>query len=216
MNDDYIVIETGEFNSYLVFGKVLIDIGVPYNKIKEYEDDIEVVLLTHQHTDHINYGTLKRLMRNRPGVVVAGGEWMEPLLAEKGITNYFIISVGDMVRIKDYYVMPERAVHNVPNVGYHLTDGETVVFHMTDTGSYDGIYAKNADIVAIEYNYIASMVDEIIAKEIRERGFSHRLAAKDNHSSFESADEFVAKRTKGKGNIRLVKLHTSSVFMPYL
>lgn len=216
MSSKYHVIETGEFNSYLLFGKVLIDIGVPYNKIKEFEDDIEIVLLTHQHTDHINYGTLKRLMRNRPSVLVAGGPWMEPLLAEKGITNYHIIEVGEMVQIKGYYVMPERAVHNVPNVGYHLTDGETTIFHMTDTGSYDGIYAKNADIVAIEYNYIGSMVDEIIAKEIRERGFSHRLAAKENHSSFEEADEFVAKRTKGKDNIELHKLHTSSVFIPYL
>lgn len=59
---DLEIISTGSNgNAVFLDGQVLIDCGVPFNKLVECEvvDRVKYVFLTHQHGDHCNVATLK-------------------------------------------------------------------------------------------------------------------------------------------------------------
>ena len=59
-NTMYKVIATGSTGNAVVYHKtVLVDIGIPFSKLKPYVKDLQIVLLTHIHTDHINISTLR-------------------------------------------------------------------------------------------------------------------------------------------------------------
>ena len=70
----------------------MVDIGVPYSIVKQYENDIQIVLLTHVHKDHIQLETLKRLCRNRPTIRIGCGSWMLELL--EGFKNVDVFDFG--------------------------------------------------------------------------------------------------------------------------
>lgn len=220
----YKVIETGEFNSYLVFNSILIDVGVPYKKIEPHINDIKFILMTHRHSDHIVASTLSRILRLRPSVVVYIGPWFVPILEElekKGSIptgRYKVIHPGYEYDLGGTSVMPVAVQHDVPNMGFFIQDPDTdlVVFHATDLASIEGLSARGADIVGIEFNHDETMMDELIQRDMLAVGFSHYAASRFNHLSFQKGRDFVDNKTKGEENITLFKLHTSGFFQKYL
>lgn len=220
----YKVIETGEFNSYLVFDSILIDVGVPYKKVEEHIDDIGMILMTHRHSDHLVPSTLGRILRMRPSVDVYIGTWFIPIFEEmekKGTIpkgRYRVIHPGYEYQINGYSIMPMAVSHDVPNVGYFIydEDKDLMVFHATDLGSTEGLSGMSADIVGIEFNHDETMMDELIKLDMQAIGFSHYIASRYNHLSFQKGREFVDTKTKGEENITLFKLHTSGFFKKYL
>lgn len=216
--DTYEVLRTGDQNGYVIYKRVLLDVGVPYTTVKNHVYNLDMVLLTHRHTDHINYSTLKRIQEVRPNIPVFCGQWLVELLETEGIRNINIIKPGNRYKYKDVSFMPFKLVHNVTNIGYFLNDGRTkkTVFHMTDTGELPMHTAYNADVVAIEFNHDATMMDELIEKEIENGNFSHYVTSRYNHLSFQKARFFIENNTKGEDKITVVKLHTSEFFKKYL
>lgn len=214
----YKVIDTGEFNCYLAYEKILIDVGVPFYKVKDYVKDLEAIFLTHRHSDHINFATLRRIRKMRPAIPIYIGAWLKPLLDEEKVTGYKIIEPGFTYQEGDTVFMPFATKHDVPNVGYFIYNREKgkTIFHATDLGDVEGLSAYNADIVALEFNHDASMIDDLIEREIKDTGFSHYMQSRYNHLSFQKAREFVETKTKGEDEITLIKLHTSEFFQIYL
>lgn len=220
----YKIIDTGVDNSYLVFGSVLIDVGVPFKKVAPYVKDIEFILLTHRHTDHIRPSTLGRILRMRPKVIMYIGPWLVPTIEkmeekeEIPKNRYKVIHPGYDYAQGRFEFLPIQVLHNVPNVGYFIHDGKTglTVFHATDLSSHEGFSAMGADIVALEFNHISSMMEELIKADLMSQGFSHYAESQHYHFSFEKARDFVDTKTKGEEYITLFKLHTSEYFKKFL
>jgi len=102
-------------------------------------------------------------------------------------------------------VRPFSLVHDVPNCGFSICHGEESLFYATDTGTLDGVEAKNYDIYLLEANHTRAEIEARIAEKQARGEFSYEVRAARNHLSREQAEEWLA-RNAGP-NSRYVFLH---------
>lgn len=196
-------------------GRLLIDCGVTYKRIEPVERDLELVLLTHRHSDHFKESTVRLLAQDRPSLRWAMGEHMLPLV--DGVLPPCCI---DVMRPDIWYryktthgivlIRPVALQHDVPNFGYHIIfqgDDETQyrVFYATDTGTLDGIAAKGYDLYLIEANHTEEELRAREAEKLAAGVFSYEARAALTHLSKERAAAWIAENA---GEIsRVVWLH---------
>jgi len=194
----YNIIATGSSgNAVILDGRILIDCGVPYKKLQPYVKDLRLVLLTHEHTDHFKVGTVRALHRERPALRWGCCGWMVPYLIEAGVDRrvidvyaptHFVIYHG----LDNLMVFPVPLFHNVPNCGYILEMGCEKIFYATDTGTLEGIEAKDYDLYLIEANHTQAEIEERIRAKEAAGEFIYETAAQQNHLSREQALEWLA------------------------
>lgn len=190
------VISTGSKGNAVVLNeRVLVDCGVPFKFLTPYLHNIQLVLLTHIHSDHFLPTTVRLLAKERPTIRFGCGRWMVNPLLSSGIAKHRIDVLECDVEY-DYGIcraIPVMLTHNVPNCGYHLFFPEGKVFYATDTCSLNGISARGYDLYLVEANY----EDEIIAEKIREKKasgeYSYELQVLKNHLSKAKCDDFIYK-----------------------
>ena len=230
LSEDVRVISTGsqDGNCVLYFNEVMVDVGIPFvrlfNKSKKLNliEDLKVVLLTHTHGDHIHYNTLASIQRYNPAVKVVCGEWMKAPIdqynqtADFKISNVYIIDVLEEYNIDDYFITAFPLSHDVLNCGYFI-EKDKVVVHATDTYTMANVPVReDIDYYAIEFNFDRDYVEEVIDREIKETGFSHRERAIETHLSFQVALGYIRKCATKKQDYIIIPLHTSSAFKGYL
>lgn len=144
---------------------IILDCGVSVSKIKDdlndFElklEDIDAILITHEHSDHIK--GLKTLLKKAPKAkcYLTMGTKEEVLkkfeLEEERIV---VIKPKNEILIGDIYVLPIRISHDTPDpVCYSFGNGEGRISVVTDTGYiteeiYSGI--KDSDILVMESNH---------------------------------------------------------------
>ncbi len=203
------VISTGsKGNAVLYNNQILIDCGVPYSLIKQYENSIKIVLLTHVHKDHINVRTLKKLQSNRPSVRIGCGEWMLSLLS--GLNNIDIYQLAKWYNYGQFRLATIKLFHDVENIGYRLDINGYKIIHATDTKHLQGITAKDYDLYSIESNYDEERAEQAI-RIAKEKGeFCHASGSIESHLSHRQAWDFY--QGNRKDTSRFVKLHQSTHF----
>ena len=182
-------------NCYIYNEDLMVDIGVPFNKIKPYYKNIKLLLLTHQHSDHFNKKTIKKLAELRPTLYFVCGEWLVHELVELGVRKCKILSL-DMDEEYDfgkYFIIPFEAKHDVPNCGYKIIIKKTdyKIFHATDINSLQNIKAKNYDLYCLEANYDEEELKTRL-KEKEERGeYAYEYRVLETHLSKEECNMFL-------------------------
>lgn len=211
----YNIIGTGSSGNAVVIDKhILIDCGVPFKALAPVIGDIKLVLLTHAHKDHFKPGTAAAIHRRRPTVRFGCCAWMVGYLLDAGISKR-MIDVYDFNYLYDYNhnggytLMPERLTHNVPNCGYHISgpDG-TVLFYATDTGTLDGITAKDYDLYLIEANHTQAEIEERAAAKQAAGEYAYEVEAAKNHLSQEQAMDWIYQNIGTKGQYVFLHGHT--------
>lgn len=196
----YKVIATGsKGNAVLYHNSILVDCGVPFASIKPYLYDIQIILLTHSHKDHINIDTIKKICYERPTVRVGCCSWLVDVL--EGVKNIDVYEIGKLYNYGSLSVSPVKLYHDVPNCGYRIFKYNAKIFHATDTAHLNGISAKDYDLYAIEHNYNEDIVFQTIAAKEARGEFAHEKGAINSHLSEQAAREFIFKN----------KCHTSQV-----
>lgn len=200
---DYDILATGSTgNAVVINGEILIDCGVPMKKLRQsgYIKSLKLVLLTHQHSDHFNPSTVKALHKERPSLRWGCCEWMVPHLLDAGldkrvidVLNPYQKSDSALLYKKLAIIHPEFIPHDVPNCAWHIFDGREHLFYATDTGTLDGIEAKNYDLYLIEANHTRSEIESRIAEKISSGQFAYEYRAARNHLSREQALDWLAK-----------------------
>ena len=195
----YEILQTGsDGNATILNWNVLIDCGVPFKKLEPYEQDLRLVLLTHQHHDHFRPSTVARLAKDRPTLRWGCCEWMVPHLTAVGvdIRNIDLYEFNGM----DYFycidnsivtVRPEKLIHNVPNCGYHIKVNREWIFYATDTGNLDGISARGYDLYLVESNHREAELQLRLESKIQAGEFAYEAAAAQNHLSWEKAIDWL-------------------------
>lgn len=208
--DTYNIISSGSHgNCVIAFKSIMIDVGVPFSMLKPFHKDIQLVLLTHEHKDHINLKTLHKLAEERPTLRFGCGEWMAKHL--EGIKNVDILEAGQVYNYGPFSISPVVLYHDVPNFGYRIFKDGTKILHCTDTCHLEGISAKDYDLYAIEHNYDEeTIMERILAKESRGE-FAHERGAINSHLSEQQARDFIFKN-KGQ-NSQLLRLHETKSFL---
>jgi len=195
-------------NCIIYHNTIAIDMGVPYSMIKEYQNQLQIVLLTHIHTDHLNISTIKKLAFERPSLRFACGSFLVDELT--GIKNVDILEPGVIYDYGAFKVSPIVLYHDVPNFGYRIFKDETKIIHATDTCHLQGISAKNYDLYAIESNYNEETIHDRIAYKKRKGIFSYEVGAMNSHLSEQQARDWIF-RNRGKKS-EVLRLHESSSY----
>jgi len=217
----YNILSTGsKANAIIYHEKIMVDIGVPYSSVLPYLKDISLVLLTHEHKDHLNINTLKKLQFERPSVRVGCGEFLLDKL--KGIRNIDVCEIGQWLSYHtdsfiSLHIIPVQLYHDVPNYGYRiisadLTNKETKIFHATDTAHLQGITAKNYDLYALECNYDEEHVWDVIEQKEARGEFAHQRGAMQTHLSLQQAQNFIQNNVSKNHKYKFVQLHKSKEF----
>lgn len=204
----YNIIATGSTgNAVLIENSILIDCGVPFKILKNYVSKLKLVLLTHEHKDHFNASTIRKLAQERPTLRFGCGAWLVSDLQECGVNPK---NIDVMIHETEYKyaiasVIPVRLTHNVPNCGYKLVFPHGKVFYATDTNDLCGISARDFDLYMIEANYTDEEIIQRIAEKEATGEFAYERQVLDNHLSKAKCDEFLNKN-KGE-NSECVYLH---------
>ena len=200
------IIATGSTgNAVLYHSTILIDCGVPFSKLKQYVNNIAIILLTHEHKDHFNITTIKKLAFERPSLRFACGNFLADKL--EGIKNVDILEAGKLYDYGAFQISMGKCYHDVPNAFFRIFKDQTKIIHCTDTAHLEGIEAKGYDLYAIEHNYNEDTVFESIAKIEAGGGFAHQKGAINSHLSEQQARDFIFKNA-GE-NYKVVRLHES-------
>ena len=195
----FVVVGSGsKGNATLLFDEetlIQIDMGLPMRRItaalesiKKNKSDLQGILITHEHTDHI-----KNLSMYKGKV---------PIYASKGTIDYFDHEVVpfDSFEIGTLSVIPFMTSHDATNpVGYVIISGKTKLVYLTDSGyvpeeSLD--YLKDADYYIMESNHDLKM----LMKSNRPAVLKRRIKGDEGHlSNVDSAiylSELVGPKTR--------------------
>lgn len=205
----YNILSSGSHgNAVIYFDTILVDCGVPYSLIRPYVNNIQLVLLTHQHGDHFNLSTIKKLAFERPSLRFGCGEFLYDMM--KGIKNIDVYSAGKIYDYGVFKISPIVLYHDVKNFGYRIFKEDKKVLHATDTFTLDGITAKNYDLYALECNYDEDIVFEIIREKQIKGEYAHQKGSLNSHLSKQQAQNFVLDNAGEK--YEFIMLHQSKSF----
>lgn len=207
---NYNIIKTGSLGNAVVLNDYLmVDIGVPFKALNEVYKDLKIVLITHEHHDHINRATVKKLAKERPTLRWACCEWLVPILLKCDVSerNIDVLEIGKIYDYKAFRVSPIKLYHDVPNCGFRLYFGDTKVFYATDTEHLNGIVAKDYDYYFIEANYVTNELEERIRKKAEAGEYSYEMNAAKRHLSKEQADAFLLENAGEHSRYEYLHMH---------
>jgi len=188
------IIGSGSSGNCIIFdNKIMLDAGLSFNKIKDYIDGVEIVLLTHCHADHLNITTIRKLYINNENIKFCCGEFLKDKLIGIPEKNIIIVEAGKLCRKGDLIFSPVNLYHDVPNFGYRIIKGEYKHFHATDTAHLKGITAVSYDSATIEANHEINAANYIIEQAENSGEFTHLRRAIKTHLSVDNALEFIDK-----------------------
>jgi len=202
----YKVISSSSNGNCLIYGGVVaLDLGVTFKQIEPYLYDLQIILLTHLHSDHLNIVTIKRICDERPGIRIGCCEWMLPYV--EGYRNVDLFVLGNWYNYGPFKIMPIKAIHDIPNCGYLIHFGDYKIFHITDTSSVNHLSAKNYDIIAIEHNYDEDLAEGSVKAMQENNEYSHKARSIATHLSIQQAQDFIFQNRGTKTEV--IRLHQS-------
>ena len=206
----YNILSTGsKGNAIIYFNSILVDVGISFSRIEPYLKDIQIVLLTHQHSDHFKLNVIKRIQEERPSIRFGCGAFLADKL--HGIRNLDIYESGKMYNYGAFKISPIILYHDVPNFGYRIFKDEKKLIHATDTYTLEGISARDYDIYALECNYDEERVYDIIREKQYRGEYAHQKGSINSHLSKQQAQKFILSNTS-RQDIQFLMLHQSSEF----
>lgn len=198
---NYKIIASGsKGNAVVVEDKILIDCGVSFKALKDYYQNLKIILLTHIHSDHFNKKTISKLAKERPTLRFGCCEWLVQDLINCGVDKRNIdLYESDY----SYPYSSELEVgifelnHDVPNCGYKIFINNFKYFYATDTCSLDNVEAKDYDMYFIEGNYEdKDELEKRKQKHIEKGEYYYEDRVEKTHLSQVKATEWLMKNMK--------------------
>ncbi len=207
-----IISSSSKGNCIIYFGCVMVDCGVPFKDIKKHLNDIRLILLTHEHSDHLNSYTLLKISKEYPLIRFGVPSHLTQMVLDIGIDERKIeriklLDSGEMYVYPFFEIAPIKLYHDVPNFGYRIFKDGLKVIHCTDTAHLEGIEAKGYELYAIEGNYCENKVKQIIKEKQEKGGVAYQIGSINSHLSIQQAQEFYIKNKAEHSEV--VFLHQS-------
>ena len=213
---NYRIIESGSSgNATIVENIILIDCGVSFKKLKDYYQELKLVLLTHIHSDHFNKTTLKKLAKERPTLRFGCCEWLVQDLIKCGVDKRNIDVYDNISSFKysdNLIVTTFDLQHDVLNCGYKLFVNDKKYFYATDTNSLENIEAKDYDMYFIEGNYEdKKQLEERKQKHIEKGEYYYEDRVEKTHLSQVQATEWLMENTGSNSQYIFMHEHKEKV-----
>lgn len=193
-NITYNLLASGSSGNCLIINKFLVlDLGVPFKKIKPYYKDIKLVFISHGHIDHLNKTCVKMLARERPTVRFCVGKWLVSILLECGVSKQNI-DIIEAPKVYDYgicRISPVVLYHDIPNFGLRIFIGDEKAIYIVDTHTVKGIQAKGYQWYFIESNYDEDDLEQRIREKTAAGQYCYELNVAERHLSHTQASEWL-------------------------
>lgn len=201
---EYKIISSGSKGNCVTINKnVMVDCGVSYKEIKDDLYDIKYLLLTHIHSDHVNYNTFQLILKRFPTIKIIGNY---------EVANQFhchiIANEGFDIVTDDYIFYPFLCDHDVLTYGFTWkADGKEIIY-VTDTGTL-----RNAPIKKYDYFFLESNHDEAKLEAARNeyKGSYNPYLSGKRHLSTQAAKAFYYTNRRSKES-EFIELHKSQRF----
>lgn len=182
--------------------KILIDIGITYQHLaselaplNRTPNDLDAILITHTHSDHIK--GLQGLVRKTNLPVYVSEKMMVDLQEKIPVTVCRYLE--EHFFLNDIEVEIMHISHDVDSVGYILSNDKTSIVYVTDTGYINRRYLnrmKNKDLYIIESNHDEKMLmDGPYPFILKQRVLSDK-GHLSNHTAAKYLQEIVGDKTK--------------------
>jgi phosphoribosyl 1,2-cyclic phosphodiesterase len=199
----YKIISSGSKGNAVIINDVLIDCGVPFNKIKDDLYEIKYLLITHIHSDHVRPATLKSIKTMFPKIQIIGNYEVHQTCSVDTIAN-----AGFEVVTEDYVFNPFECVHDVLCYGFTWKFGELDIIYATDTSNLKNAPKGKYDYLFIESNHSEKKLE--LASNNVKGGYNPYLSGK-RHLSTEAAKNFYYLNRKSRES-EFIELHRSERF----
>lgn len=200
----YEIISSGSKGNCVIINDVMVDCGVPFNKIKDYLYDVKYLLLTHIHSDHIRPTTLENIKKLFPKIQIIGNHEVHQMYGVNTIVN-----AGFPVETDDYQFTPFECEHDVLTYGYTwIHEGEYIIY-ATDTSSLENAPNLHFDYLFLESNHCEKKI-EMIQEQRNNFGYDAYAGAK-RHLSTQQAKAFYYTHRRNRDS-QFIELHKSSRF----
>lgn len=181
--------------------KILIDIGNSLKYIKEkleginvLPNELDAILITHTHIDHIKG---LKTFENKYKVPVYITEKMYPYM--EYLDNYQIIT-DTKIKIKDMDIDIIKTSHDTEDsVGYIINNNNKSVVYITDTGYINSKYfdiLKNKDIYIFESNHDIEMLNNCSYPFATRQRILSDKGHLSNYDSAKYLSKFIGEKTK--------------------
>ena len=194
---------------------IIIDCGISRKRLidclSKYDlviDDIDYILVTHSHSDHIN--GLVTLLKNNDIKVLGLKETLFEIvgqLEKNGIKpkleNFKIVrpvnplNDDSHIKIGDINIYPLKGCHDVPSLYYKFVLGNIKLAILTDMGNYNESVIRNlsdVNYLMLECNYDT----ELLIKSNRSDYLKSRIAGPGGHLSNIQCCEILSKLIGGQ------------------
>ena len=202
------IISTGsKGNAVVINGNILIDCGVPFASLKSVVKALQLIILTHSHSDHFSPRTIRKLALERPSLRWLSPPWLAADMAQLvSMRNLDIAEMNQGLKYTAVGITPFPLKHNVPNCGWKLCfeNGEKVLY-ATDTNTMSHVEAPNYDLYLLEANYCEDEIRERIRAKMEIGAYCYEHDVLHNHLSKQKADDWLYQNMGA--NSRYVYLH---------
>lgn len=206
---NYKIIASGSSgNAILLDNGILLDCGVPYKLIEAHLQDIKLIFISHEHHDHINIQTLRKIHELRPMVRFCGGFWLKGILLSDKIKSSKI-DILKHNKIYDYgrfKILPFPLIHDVKNYGLKIFDmqAKEKIIYAVDTNKIDHVTAVGYDLYLIEGNYDEEKLENNIKSDIEKGIYSYGMRVRDTHLSIQKASEWIMENAWGNSKYEFI------------
>lgn len=204
---EYKLISTGSKGNAIIYeNTILVDCGVSYKLLADEISDVKILLLTHDHADHVRIPVLKRLVRDLPNLVIMCGQWLE--YATKGLETSRIVycEFGKSYKVGNNIFSMVKAFHDTENCGWKIQIGDKKIFHMTDTYTLDGVSAKDYDLYVLEGNFDEETIQREIEEAYEKGEFTYKVGVPNSHLSFQKAYRFFYLNKKNDSELKIIHM----------
>lgn len=207
---DYEVIASGSSGNCVVIENIMIDLGVSFTSVKDYLYDIDYLIITHIHGDHLKDSTYKKVREFFPSITTISNWQVSQKL--NGDVDY-VVDWDEAEEIGEYTFESFEAIHDVVNSGYCFTvekEGEQYdIIYCTDSSDYRNAPDRKYDYLFLESNHDENIINAI--KNPRKKYGYDVVCNARRHSSTQIAKGFYYSHRRDK-NSELIELHKSSRF----
>jgi ribonuclease BN (tRNA processing enzyme) len=200
---NYKILSTGSKGNCIVINDVMVDCGLPFNKIKDYLYDIKYLLITHVHGDHLKLKTITKIKALFPRIMIIGNFEVYDVFNCDVIANS-----GFDITTNDYIFTPFECIHDVLTYGYTWNFKGNEIIYATDTSTLENAPNKKYDYFFLESNH-----DEQKLEEVRNeyKGTYNPYLSGKRHLSTQQAKTFYYLHRKSLDS-KLIELHQSTRF----
>ncbi|MBW8381001.1 MAG: hypothetical protein K0M69_00565 [Youngiibacter sp.] len=200
----YKVISTGSKGNAVIVDRILFDCGVPFKDLKKDLYNVQYMILTHRHSDHLKMQTYTSIRKLFPHIRVMANYDVAYQVPVDIISNE-----GIEYSLGKYIITPFANTHDVPCQGYVVQFDDLNVIYSIDTSSLE-----NAIKLPYDYMFLESYHDEKKINMIRGKSSKYGYdawAGAMRHLSTQKCLGFYYTNRRNKES-KLIELHQSERF----